>query len=113
MRPIERAVWELHRGSDLMRAQYNIMRILYGLEAADLLIAHRPYPGLVREPDYTCECAEKHKPPRITNHCPVLRKLYGVEAGAEYFAINRDRLWRTEDLWLPFGHVPLSRIMKY
>lgn len=109
---IERAVWELQLGSDIKRAQYNIMRVLRGLKATNLLIVDRPYTGLWRVYDRVCDCPEKHKPRRITNHCPVLRELHGEEAGAEYFAIQRDRRKRVEAIRLPFGKVPLSTILK-
>jgi len=111
--PIERAVWELYLGSDIKRAEYNIQRILRGLDGADLLIVDRPYPGLEREPDYTCDCPEKHKWRRITNHCPVLRKLHGSQAGAEYFAINRDRCRLRKKLRLRYGCVPISRLLEW
>jgi hypothetical protein len=113
MGAIERALWELYLGSDIKRAEYNIQRVLRGLDGADLLIVDKPYPGLGRKPDYTCECPGKHKPRRITNHCPVLRKLHGKDAGAEYFAINRDRKRKREKLLLRYGRIPISRILKY
>jgi len=110
MPPLERAVWELNLGSDIKRAQYNIMRTLRGLHAADLIIAERAYPGM-RAADHVCTCQGKHKKRRITNHCPVLKELHGVEAGAEYFAIQRDRKPRTNVLRLPVGVVPLRKIL--
>lgn len=110
MTPIERAVWELALGSDMKRAQYNVMRTLRGLRAADLIIADRAYPGM-RPADHTCSCDGKHKRRRITNHCPILKELHGVEAGAEYFAIQRDKKPRVQPLRLPVGVVPLSKIL--
>ena len=110
--PIERATWELNLGSDIKRAQYNIMRTLRGLRAADLIISERAYPGF-RQADHTCNCDGKHKRRRVTNHCPILRELHGVEAGAEYFAISRDAKPRTARLRLPVGGpIPISTILK-
>jgi len=112
MPPIERAVWELYLGSDMKRAQYNIMRTLRGLRAADLIIADHAYPGL-RAADHICQCDGKHKRRRITRHCPILAELHGVEAGAEYFAISRDAKPRTARLRLPVGGpIPISTILK-
>jgi len=111
MPPVERALWELNLGSDIKRAQYNIMRTLRGLRAADLIIADRAYPGL-RAPDYTCACGGKHKRRRITNHCPILKELHGAEAGAEYFAIQRDLQPRRRGLRLRPGQIPLSIILR-
>lgn len=111
MPPIERAVWECELMSDLKRVRYNLMRTLRGLPGADLLIADRPYVG-IRPPDYECGCGEKHKRRRITNHCPILQKLHGSEAGVEYFAIWKDRKKRTAPIRLPMGKVPHSLILK-
>jgi len=108
---IERALWECQLMSDLKRMQYNIMRTLRGLRGADLLIADCEYPG-IRKPDHTCTCGAKHKRRRITNHCPILRELHGTEAGAEYFAIRRDRRRSAKALRLPIGRVPLSLIRR-
>ncbi len=110
MQPIERATWEMYLGSDLKRAQYNIMRTLRGLRAADLIIADHAYPGM-RPADHTCTCPGKHKRRRITNHCPVLKALHGAEAGAEYFAISRDRTPRATTGRLPMGIIPMSKIL--
>lgn len=111
MPAMERAIWECQLMSDLKRVQYNLMRSLRGLSGADLLITDRVYSG-VRQPDYTCDCAAKHKRRRITNHCPILNHLHGAEAGAEYFAIKRDRKQRTTTLKLPIGKIPLSTILQ-
>jgi hypothetical protein len=110
MAALERAVWELALMSDIKRSEYNLMRILRGLPAADLLIADRAYPGM-RPPDHVCSCKGKHKRRVITRHCPVLGALHGVEAGAEYFAVARDRKRRTDPLRVPVGRVPLSLIL--
>ncbi len=111
MPPLERAIWECQLMSDLKRVQYNLMRTLRGLQGADLLITDREYPG-VRNCDAVCGCAAKHKRRRITNHCPVLQALHGREAGAEYFAIKRDRKQRTATLRLPVGKIPLTTILQ-
>jgi hypothetical protein len=109
MEPLRRLLWECELQSDLQRMKYSWMRLLQGLDAPDLLIADRPYPNF-RPPDYECFCAEKHKPRRITKHCPILRLLHGDQAGAEYFAIRRDRIKRDKPLRLPIGNVPLNKI---
>ena len=97
--------------SDVVRMQYAMMRTLHGLDGGDFLIADSAYPG-IREPDYTCHCAEKHKARRITDHCPVMQSLLGPEASAEYFARRQDLRDRREILRLPAGRVPLSIILE-
>jgi len=99
---VDRAVWELHLGGDLVRAQYNLMRISRGVNGtSDFLIADRPYPGF-RPPDGVCRCPEeKHKEKTVTDKCPVMRELLGRECSAQYFAIRPKNS-------IPVGRIPLS-----
>lgn len=113
MPAVERGAWEIFLHSDLTRGLYNLMRLQRRIRGAGLLIRRTPFS--YRKPDYVCYCRtnnrDKHKPLKVTRHCPALKVLQGDAAGAEYFPRNRDRKRRKRSAVLPFGKVPLSRIL--
>jgi len=106
----ERALWAMWLGSDIIRGLYTLERLRRGIRAADLLIVAYPYVEF-RQRDYSCQCKGKHKPRRITDHCPIMRRLHGEERTADYFSRNMDRKARTRGPVMPIGRVPLSRIV--
>lgn len=100
----QRAVWELHCGSDRLRTEYIFERIRRGRAAgADFLLTSHPYD--FRKSDRACGCEAKHKDKSVTDACPVMQSLLGEEASAEYFA-------RQPNAQFQYGKVDLQKILR-
>lgn len=109
MDAMRRTRWAAYMGSDIVRCLYTQERIARGLMWPDILITRREY---FRSPDAFCFCAEKHKARRITQNCMVMRGCHGIEAGAVYFAKNKDRKKR-DRFRLPVGRqISLTQIAR-
>jgi hypothetical protein len=110
---MERLVWQLRLGSDLLRGQCDLMRAARGIEFPSLLIRSKPIKGFYREPDRECPCTRKHD----TNEqyklgaqaCSVWRELRGMTPwelfGATFQGSQRG-------VPLPEGEVPIDLILK-
>jgi hypothetical protein len=81
MRGIERATWGIILHSDLYRAASTIMRYLYNVNAADVLITPKKFN---REPDDFCECERKHIA-EVMDKCPAAIRLRGEKRTAGFF----------------------------
>jgi len=77
MSVIERLVWQLKLGSDLLRGQSDLMRAVRGIKHPSLLIRHKEIRDFYREPDRTCPCTKKHITEEAPD-CPVWRELRGM-----------------------------------
>lgn len=111
MPAMERALWQLHLGSDAVRELYTLTRILRGLNSPNLLIAKSIYPIPSRKPDYTCNCPTKHQGVELCQSCPVISKLHGKEAGAIYYALRTERKLKRR-ISVPVGRVSIARLKR-
>ena len=83
---IERFAWETIFHSDIYRGCCNIMRVAYGIDAPDILIAKHKYH---REPDAVCDCESKHTR-RIMENCPAAFLLRGQNRIRTFFGKPSD-----------------------
>jgi hypothetical protein len=110
---MERLVWQLRLGSDLMRGQSDLMRAARGIPSPSLLIRNTPIKEFYREPDRVCRCMRKHDTDeqyRLGERaCAVWRELRGMTPwelfGEPYHGEERE-------VPLPEGEVPLELILK-
>jgi len=105
----QRALWQLHLGSDRIRELYTLTRIERGLKSPNLLIAKMDYGIPRRTPDDTCECRGKHQGVGPCLRCPVMSRIHGKEAGMIYYAL-RNELRTRRKIQVPLGAVSLSRL---
>lgn len=109
---IERLVWQLRLGSDLMRGQADLMRLARGVMCPSLLIRREPMADFYREPDCECPCTRKHDTAEQfslgARACPVWIELRGLTPW-ELFGptIHDDH----RGVALPIGDVPLELIL--
>lgn len=104
------ALW---MGSDRLRAAYVKQReSLLGTGTvrnfSDLLCASHVYH---REPDFTCECPEKHKDKSVTDNCHALKMMLGVFRSADFFPRVGHK--PIPFLRVPIGRVPLTTIRRW
>jgi hypothetical protein len=110
---IERMVWQLRLGSDLMRCQADLMRAVRGVEYPSLLIRSRTVTDFYRPPDRECECVTKHSTDEQQklgkDGCPVWQSVRGMSPW-ELFGAPDTALQKF--IALPLGEVPLDLILR-
>lgn len=117
---MERLIWQLQLGSDLMRARSDLMRATRGIKHPSLLIRDTPIPSgpnggrdFWRTPDRQCFCTTKHVTEQQAalgqDACPVWRELRG-QTPWELFGPPAHGLER--GVCLPEGDVPLADILR-
>lgn len=88
MHALEKVIWQMWLGSDIVREEYNLYRILKKVPNPNLLI-RKSGNIMGRVSDAVCFCREKHKWQRITKHCPVLTAHHGDERSKAYFPLRK------------------------
>lgn len=111
MERLWRVHWSLWMGSDRLRAVYTLERYRRGVEAADVLSTRKQFD--FRFQDDCCDCKDKHKAKRVTDHCPAMKRLMLDERSGDYFPRNLDRKEREEPLMVPWGIVPKRLLKEY
>lgn len=99
------ALW---MGSDRLRAAYIFQRQNFVPVYADLLSGSRRYH---RDPDFTCECGDKHKDRKVTDDCPALKTMLGAFRSANFFPRVGHK--KIPLLRVPVGRVPLTTIKRW
>ena len=109
---VERLVWQLRLGSDLMRGQADLMRAVRGVDSPSLLIRSTPMADFYREPDRVCGCTRKHDTREQAqlngSACPVWKELRGM---TPYELFGPTLKCHHRALPLPIGEVPLGMIL--
>jgi hypothetical protein len=106
---VERVVWSIVLHSDIYRGCSTIMRLIHGVDAADLLIT--PF-KFERQPDDVCECIGKHDAETMKN-CPAGIRLRGDDRLRGFFGIptsSAEMTNRINDLIV--GNKSLSDMLK-
>lgn len=103
---LDRIGWTLWMGSDRLRASYALARIVRGMAHTELFCTRELY---YRKPDAICTCTEKHKPKEVTERCPAMRALLGVEHSGDYFARTGKRPTRRA-IRFPWGRVTQKQL---
>lgn len=109
---MERLAWQLRLGSDLMRAQADIMRAARGISCPSLLIRKEPMRDFYRPADYECPCDRKHDTAEQfelgERACPVWRELRGM---TPWELFGRTFHGNQRAVRLPIGNVPIRFIL--
>ena len=109
----QRLTWQLRLGSDLMRAQADLMRAAMCVDFPSLLIRNTPMKGFYREPDRQCACTRKHDTAEQSalngQGCPVWRELRGLTPWQLFRPTHHGD---HRGIILPVGEVPLELILQ-
>jgi hypothetical protein len=112
MAVMERLAWQLRLGSDLMRAQADIMRAARGIESPSLLIRKTEMADFYRAPDRECPCTRKHDTAEQfelgAKACPVWLQYRGM---TPYELFGPTFHGDQRGVALPIGNVPLQLIL--
>ena len=104
-----RLAWSLWLGNDRLRVAYVIQRVNHYVKHADLLKAPYRY---YRAPDQICYCPEKHKDPKVTENCPAMTALLGMERSADYF-MRTGKAPPKRKIRIPWGKVSLKQLKNW
>lgn len=110
---MRRMIWQMRLGSDLLRAQSDLMRADHGIQHPSLLIRPEPIKGFYRKPDRVCPCDRKHDTEEQyglgDQACPVWRELRGATPWQLFGPTYRGH---ERGVKLPEGEVPLEMILR-